>query len=62
MDKNSEPVRRSAALTAFGTAVVNVGAILFEFQNELTAALNILIGAGVGVWYAFGVRNKVEPV
>jgi len=59
---HDEPVRQAAALSAFGVALVNVVALLVGWSGEFVAALNILVGAGVALWSAFVVRERVTPV
>lgn len=56
------PVRRAAALSALGLAAVNVAAIVWGWSGEVVAAVNMLVGAVVGVYQAFVVHEQVTPV
>lgn len=64
MDKptlTTEPVTLPAVLTAALVATWNVLVIIFDIDPDLAAAVNIMLGAWVGV-LAFWVRSRVSPV
>lgn len=56
-----EPVTLPQAFSAALIATINVLSILFDWSNDLTAALNLMAAAWVMV-VAVWSRSKVSPV
>lgn len=60
MTNTNEPVSLTTAITAALVATVNVLAIVFDWSTDVTAALNLAIGAWVAV-VGFWLRANVTP-
>lgn len=58
--QDTEPVTLAGAVTAAGTATVNVLALVLGWDGTVVAGINIAIGAWVGA-IALVVRGKVTP-
>lgn len=58
--QETEPVTLAGAVTAAGTATVNVLALVLGWDGTVVAGINIAIGAWVGA-IALVVRGKVTP-
>lgn len=58
--KDTEPVTLAGAITAAGTATINVLALLWHWDGTVVAAVNICIGAWVGA-VSLVVRARVTP-
>jgi len=60
MNFNTEPVTLAAALNAALVATVNLLAIIFNWEADVIAGLNLVLGAWIAV-VAFFVRQRVTP-
>jgi hypothetical protein len=60
LDPNSEPVTLVAIITTALVATVNFLGLLFNWEAEVIAGLNLVLGAWVAV-AAFFVRQRVTP-
>ncbi|MCJ7725399.1 MAG: hypothetical protein MUP76_03310 [Acidimicrobiia bacterium] len=58
--RDTEPVTLAGAVTAAGTATVNVLALVLGWDGTIVAALNICIAAWVGA-ISLVVRDRVTP-
>lgn len=54
-----EPVRFSAALSLFGTAVISLLAIVFAWPAVAVVAVGAVWAAGIGIFNSLFIRNQV---